>query len=267
MSRSPFDLNNVAPRTLRERLAHKVKRTVEPLAIHLLDWCRSLNGRIDAAEVRIEQGEQALRAIEEQIREARGLLDFLDGQIRSTLNQVCALDGQFRDHSHQYPHLEEAASEARSRLDELHSHFFELSQRADQAEWGRDALVHRLNDEDAKRALLAQQVETLNHQVIEMHWAREALVERLVQVDAGANTLREKVEKMESEMKAQLVAVEEQVTTPQAFGLDALAMGRRIASLEDQVEALVSLLARENAAMSATLVPFPGSTPAEKAAG
>jgi chromosome segregation ATPase len=263
MSRSPFDPHANTPSTFRERLAHKVKRTVEPLAIHLLDWCRSLNTRIDSAEARIENGENALHAIGQQIQETSGQLEFLDGQVRSSLSQVCALDGQFRTMAEKFPQIEAADAVERSRVDELFSHLGELSVRADQAEWGREALVQRLNEEDARMAALGVQLDTLGQQVVDMHWAREALVERLVEVDAGQGMLREKIEKVEVDLKS----IPEEISLPQAFGLDALAMGRRIAALEDQVEALLMLLARENAAIGAALVPFPKSAASEKAAG
>jgi hypothetical protein len=51
---------------------------------------------------------------------------------------------------------------------------------------------------------------------------------------------------------------------PLSFGLDYLAMGRRLASLEDQVELLLTRLAEAQGGQSATLVAFPSP---EKAAG
>jgi chromosome segregation ATPase len=267
MSRSPYDPHPSSPRTFRERLARKFKRTVEPLAIHLLDWCRSLNTRIDAAEARIEQGEQTLLAVEHQIRETSGLLNFLDGQIRSSLNQVCALDGQYRVLAESYPHVEAAVSEGRLRLDDLDGSCRDLFRRTDKAEWGREAIVQRMNEDDAKVSSLVHHVESLGQQVSDMHWAREALVERFVQLDAAQNSLQETLRQEFEQVETRIAAVAEVAAVPQAFGLDALAMGRRIAALEDQVEALLVLLARENAAVSAALVPFPNSAPAEKAAG
>ena len=75
----------------------------------------------------------------------------------------------------------------------------------------------------------------------------DALVEA---IDRRVVTLQEKVD--------------EQLPLPLAFGLDYLAMGRRLASLEDQVEILLARLAKADDGQPATLVAFPGP---EKAAG
>lgn len=69
--------------------------------------------------------------------------------------------------------------------------------------------------------------------------------------DAVVVAIQRKVEALQS-------TVDEQVPLPLAFGLDYLAMGRRLAAIEDQLEAIVSKPA------TVGIVPFP--TP-EKAAG
>ena len=58
---SQFDPLAEAPRSLRARLARKFGRTVEPLAMHLLSWCRSLDHRIASIEGRMEADEAQLR--------------------------------------------------------------------------------------------------------------------------------------------------------------------------------------------------------------
>jgi chromosome segregation ATPase len=287
MSRAHFDPHDQPPRTFRERLSRKVKRTVEPLAIHLLEWCRSLHtrveaveGRVDAVHTRFEQAEARSREIDGQIESVRGLVGFLDGLLKSVQKHTCEVDGRLQALGETVGEREAIAAQGRQEVDWLrdrasdlaadvqefkastHRLLQEFTLRADQGDWGRQALVERLNAGDEREIATARRIAELGHQIEETYWAREALIERLDRVCATQDAIR-------ADFESHREAVADRLSIPLAFGLDSLAMGRRLAALEDQVELLQSLLAKENPGLGATLVPFPKTDEGEleKAAG
>jgi chromosome segregation ATPase len=294
MSRAHFDPHDQPPRTFRERLSRKVKRTVEPLAIHLLEWCRSLHTRVeavegrvdavgtrvDAVDARFEQTEARFREIDGQIQSVRGLVGFLDGLLKSVQKHTCDVDGRLHALGESVAEREAIAAEGRQEVDWLrdqasvfaaevqefkastHGLLQEFTLRADQGDWGRQALVERLNAGDEREIATARRLAELGHQADETYWAREALIERLDRVCATQDAIR-------ADFEAHREGVADRLSLPLAFGLDSLAMGRRLAALEDQVELLQSLLAKDNPGLGATLVPFPKPDEGEheKAAG
>jgi chromosome segregation ATPase len=291
MSRAHFDPHDQPPRTFRERLSRKVKRTVEPLAIHLLEWCRSLHTRVDAVEGRVdavgyrvdaglEQAEARFREIDGQIQSVRGLVGFLDGLLKSVQKHTCDVDGRLNalvetvgerealeaEGRQEVEGLREQASDLVTQVEEFkastHGLLQEFTLRADQGDWGRQALVERLNAGDEREIATARRIAELGQQVDETYWAREALIERLDRVCATQEAIR-------ADFEAHREGVADRLSLPLAFGLDSLAMGRRLAALEDQVELLQSLLAKDNPGLGATLVPFPkpDECEPEKAAG
>ena len=90
-------------------------------------------------------------------------------------------------------------------------------------------------------------------------WGREALVERMNSDNAVVASIGRKIDELRTK-------IDEQVPLPLAFGLDYLAMGRRLAALEDQVEAVLCQLGKARDGQPATLVAFPAPVE-EKAAG
>jgi hypothetical protein len=141
---------------------------------------------------------------------------------------------------HRFDGVELGEGETRSLAHKIRS----LEQRTDHLEWGREALVERMNHDDLRIGGLEERAETL-------YWGREALVERMNHDDAVFEEFR--------------MRVDQQASLPLSFGLDYLAMGRRLAALEDYVEALLAQLAKAQDGQATTLVAFPSSP--EKAAG
>jgi hypothetical protein len=217
---SQFDPLADAPRSYRERLARKFGRTVEPMAIQLLAWCRSLDHRVSGLEARSDGVQAKADALAHSVRALEARTEAMDARLDEGLQRYEGMPQRVRS----------------------------LEGRTDQLFWGREALVERMNVFDA----IADRVAAVEDKAETLHWGREALVERMNRDDAVFDAFKTKVE--------------EQSSLPLAFGLDYLAMGRRIAMLEDQVEALLAQLARSQGGLpEASVVAFP-ATP-EKAAG
>ncbi len=226
---SQFDPLADAPRSLGARILRKFGRTVEPLAVSLLSWCRSLDHRVETVEKRVEIGEGQIRAMLESIRAVESVVSGFGGagELRSKLT---ALESQ---------------------ADTLTAKIRDLEARADQAYWGREALVERMNKGDMREEQIVNRLGALEERAEELYWNRSALVERMNRGDAVVEVIHRDVKKLQTE-------VGEQLPLPLAFGLDHLAMGRRLSAIEDQLE---TLLAQPS---SRALVAFPSP---EKAAG
>jgi hypothetical protein len=252
MIRSPFDPLAEAPRSLRDRIARKLGRTVEPMAIRLLSWCRSLDHRVESIEGRLEAGEVQLRSVAQAMRAVNGVGSRIEA-IEAIAPQVEAIVSKIG-----------AISAGLAALEPIPEKIRLLEVRADQAFWGREALAERMNQDDAREQALVERVaglaagvSALADRAEQLYWGREALVERMNLDDAT-------VESIDRRLVALQEKVEEQIPSPQAFSLDYIALGRRLASLEDQVELLLGRLAGTQEGQAATLVAFPGP---EKAAG
>jgi hypothetical protein len=219
---SRFDPLAEAPRSLLDRIIRKFGRTVEPLAVSLLSWCRSLDHRVETVEKRAE---------------------IVEGQIRAMLETVRAMESVVSGLG--------AAGELGSKMTSLAGKVRDLEARADQAYWSREALVERMNRDDMREEQIVQRLGTVEERAEELYWSRSALVERMNRDDAVVAVI-------DRSLSALQTKVDEQLPLPLAFGLDYLAMGRRLAAIEDQLEAIVSQ------PRTATLIAFP---PQEKAAG
>ncbi|HEY2154398.1 MAG TPA: hypothetical protein VGH33_02125 [Isosphaeraceae bacterium] len=217
---SQFDPLAEAPRSIRDRIVRKFGRAVEPLAVSLLSWCRSLDHRVETVEKRVEAGESHFRAMADAVRNAEMIVSSL-------------------------------ATAVESLTDSLSRKVKDLETRADQAYWGREALVERLNKDDNREEQIVNRLGALEERTEELYWSRSALVERMNRGDAVVEAIDRSVAALQSK-------VDEQLPLPLSFGLDHLAMGRRLAAIEDQLE---KILAQPP---SRALVAFP---PPEKAAG
>jgi chromosome segregation ATPase len=226
---SQFDPLAEAPRSLRDRIIRKFGRAVEPLALSLLSWCRSLDNRVEAVEKRAE---------------------IVEGQIRATLKAVRAMESVVSG-------LGEAG-ELSTKMTSLAGKVRDLETRADQAYWSREALVERLNKDDMREEQVVHRLGALEERAEEMYWSRSALVERMNHDDAVVEVINQALSALNQSLSELAARVDEQLPLPLAFGLDYLAMGRRLAAIEDQLEAIVSQ------PRTATLITFP---PQEKAAG
>jgi chromosome segregation ATPase len=240
---SQFDPLAGPPPSLRARIARKFGRTVEPIAVSVLSWCRSLDHRLESVEGRLEASEAQLRAVAQVIRTAEGMAARMEA-VEAQVPRMAAVVAK--------------VATINPLLTGFEAKIQQLETRADQAFWGREALVERMNADDAREEAVAARVAAIEERAESLFWGREALVERMNRDDAHVETIERRVATLETK-------VDEQVPLPLSFGLDYLAMGRRLAALEDQIEMLLSRLAPAQDGQAATLVTFP-STP-EKAAG
>jgi chromosome segregation ATPase len=167
----------------RPGLIARIRRSFEPLAFRLLEWCRSVDARMQTAEAR---------------------LDRADGRLTP---------------------LEDMSDEFRRRLSALEQH-------ADQTHWGREALVERMNVDDAREQQIIRRIEALEARAEQLHWAREALVERLNATESQGP--RPSALVVEIEARAQ--SRDERQT---GVELDLLAVSRRLASIEEHIEKLL----------------------------
>ncbi len=208
---SRFDPLAEAPRSFFDRVLRKFGRTVEPLAVSLLAWCRALDHRVESVEKRLEGSENLFRAMSQTMAAIESVVSSLGpaGELRAKVDAVDSLQGKVKD----------------------------LEARADQAYWSREALVERMNQDDAREAGLLTRLGAVEERAEDLFWGRAALVERMNEEDAVVVAIQRKVEALQS-------TVDEQVPLPLAFGLDYLAMGRRLAAIEDQLEA-IALEARD----------------------
>jgi hypothetical protein len=226
---SRFDPLAEAPRSLRDRIARKFGRTVEPLAVSLLSWCRSLDHRVETVEKRTEASETQIRAMLEAVRAVESVVSGL---------------GPAGELSSRMAHLE-------TLTDSLAGKIKDLETRADQAYWGREALVERMNKDDMRKEQIVGRLGALEERAEDLYWSRSAVVERMNCGDAVVEVLDRSIAELQTK-------VSEQLPLPLVFGLDHLAMGRRLAAIEDQLEAILAQ------PPSRSLVAFPSP---EKAAG
>ncbi len=208
---SQFDPLAEAPRSLRDRIIRKFGRTVEPLAVSLLSWCRSLDHRVETVEKRVEGGESQIRTLTQALRSIETIVSTLGdaGELRSKMAAV------------------ESTAEG------LASKVKDLETRADQTYWSREALVERMNRDDAREEEMVHRLGSVEERTEDLYWGRSALVERMNRDDAVVETI-------DLRLTALQAKVDEQLPLPLAFGLDYLAMGRRLAALEDQLEAILT---------------------------
>lgn len=254
---SQFDPLAQAPRTLRARLASKFGRTIEPLAMNLVSWCRSLDHRVESVEARLEADEAQLRAAAQALRGIDAIGPRLD-ELEALAPKITAFGPKLAAAISRFAAFEAVAEAVTERLDALAAKVNDLDVRADQAFWAREAVVERLNRDDAREEQVIGRVVALEEKAEQLYWGREALVERMNRDDAV-------VEAIDLRLTGLQEKVDDQVPLPLAFGLDYLAMGRRLAAMEDQVEALLSQLGKGQDGQPATLVAFPAAQ--DKAAG
>ena len=108
-----------------------------------------------------------------------------------------------------------------------------LEARADRGEWGRDALVERMNDQDCEIEHALNTVDELEPLVQDAYWGRSALVERFNDADCRTSLVDDTIKSMQTQ-------IDEYVIRPLALELDTLAMSRRLATIEDQLELLLA---------------------------
>jgi chromosome segregation ATPase len=240
---SQFDPLAGPPPSLRARIGRKFGRTIEPLAVNLLAWCRSLDHRMESVEGRLESGEAQLRAVTQVIRTAEGMAARMEA-VEAQLPKVAAVVAK--------------VAAMNPLISGFEAKIKQLETRADQSFWGREALVERMNRDDAREETTVARLAALEERAEGLFWGREALVERMNRDDAQVEVIDRRVATLETK-------VDEQVPLPLSFGLDYLAMGRRLAALEDQIELLLSRLGGAQEGQAATLVSFPSAP--EKAAG
>ncbi len=244
---SQFDPLADAPRSLRARLARKFGRTIEPMAVNLLSWCRSLDHRVESIEGRLEADEARLRAVSQAIRGIEDSGARLEA-LEALAPKVTAI----------VPKLASMTPRRVTAVESLQDKVRALEARSDQAFWGREALVERMNQDDAREAAVVGRVSALEVRADQLYWGREALVERMNRDDAVVEVIDRRITALQEK-------VDEQAPLPLSFGLDYLAMGRRLAALEDQVELLLGQLSKEQEGRATTLVAFPEAP--EKAVG
>jgi chromosome segregation ATPase len=118
------------------------------------------------------------------------------------------------------------------RVHSLEGQVQSLEERAVESYWGREALVERINELTSTNEGVAARLMALEEKAEKAYWAREAVVESLNQAVANQSTANLRIESLQRQ-------IDEYVPVPIAFGLDALAMGRRLAAIEDHVERLL----------------------------
>jgi chromosome segregation ATPase len=153
--------------------------------------------------------------------------------------------------------------------------------------WGRDALVERLNQTDAREELLRSRISAIENAIErdnaspriaaiedrqnQADWSRDAIVERLNFIDSRDEIRASSVETQVGSIAGQLAELERtidaQASPSNAADLEALAMGRRLAALEDQVEVLLARIATHDDIEPLVSFPRAADDDREKAAG
>src|ERR1700722_7230883 len=87
---SQFDPLARAPRSFLARIARTFGRKVEPLAVNLLAWCRSLDHRVGSVEGRLEGSEAQVRALSHAVRNIESLVPALEaaGELGSKVSAL-----------------------------------------------------------------------------------------------------------------------------------------------------------------------------------
>jgi hypothetical protein len=143
-----------------------------------------------------------------------------------------ALEARVGDVERRVEEGQRRASDDLTEIQAIEGRVGSLEGRADEAWWGREALVERINELASRHEGLMSSMLALEEKAEQAYWAREAAVERLGQAVADQAAANLRIESLERR-------IEEHVPLPMAFGLDALAMGRRLAAIEDHVEQLL----------------------------
>ena len=141
-------------------------------------------------------------------------------------------------------------------LDRINERIAALEGRSDRLEWGKDALVGRMNAQDCLIEHANNSFAELEPLVQDAYWGREALVERFNDADWRTHCVDETLKTMQMQ-------IDEYVIRPLALELDTLAMSRRLATIEDQLEVA---LARIDRSLSAP-APLHAYRPDEAKAG
>ena len=136
--------------------------------------------------------------------------------------------------------------------------------------WGRDALVERLNQADIREESLSFRIAAIEDWRNQADWSRDAIVERLNFIDSRDEIRASSVETQVGSIDGRIAELERtidaQASPSNAADLEALAMGRRLAALEDQVELLLARIATHDDVESLVSFPRPADD-REKAAG
>jgi chromosome segregation ATPase len=250
MTDSPLDPEVIPKPTIRQRFAWSVGRRLEPLVLWLLDWCRGLETRVGNLERRVEEGE----------RRASSDLTEIEGLESRTVSLEGRAELAFWGREALVERINELGD--RTEVEAIQARIVSLEARAEDAFWGSEAVVERMNVYACDNEGLMARVTALEEETEQGYWAREALVERLNQAHATESTATQQFETLRRQ-------IDEHFSTQLAFGLDALAMGRRLSALEDHVESLlVQGEATRDDRAAPTLVRYsPRDQEGDKAAG
>lgn len=119
------------------------------------------------------------------------------------------------------------------RLAHIEARAWNLEGRLDRAEWGKEAVVERINTQDHRVEHNANLLASLEPMVHQAFWGRQALVDRCNEVDWRSGEMDNRIRAMQNQ-------IDEYVIRPLALELDALALSRRLATIEDRLDALLT---------------------------
>ncbi len=279
MSRSPFDPIDEAPPSLRRRIVGQLRRKLEPTAQRLQDWCRTLEARIQGLGSKLGRAEETTLGLAEEVDRLEGtvvgfartaeaverrlsaaeaeatasaLASKATGEaLAAILDRLGAIDARLGAIEDRIGSVEAAHGAVAARVGAAEEHVRTLD---DRDRWSHEALLERIQ---IGEGVMEARLDGIGRHSELSDREHQAHAERLAQADARFAAVSDRFDRVDSR-------IDEQLPVPMAFALDAMAMGTRLAALEDQVEGLqVELAKARGDEADATLVAFPAEPRAE----